>query len=370
MIYVICFGISTFFAYIAKQANRRYSFIVFSVLSILVTTLLAGFRGLSVGIDTANYFYGSWTRAISSISFSQFFDAYRYSSERFEILYVLIIGAIANWTGNFQILLFVMHLVIISGIYIGAFRMREHADPVLTLLLFYLLYYNHSLNITRQYMAMAIIFAAAADLEQGKILRYLFFIFVAFMIHNTGLLGLIPLMIYVVLYPKKRLDNVPFRRRVIIGALIVLVLFAFVPFVQFLISRGILSRYYATYFLDTEAAIPKVVILFLIIEAVSLFLMMRELRRNDSHADFFLFCSVAFILIYQLATVISYGKRIAAYFSFLNIVTIGMLPESQKRINFNSHIIRALVIFFALAYWIYCYAYQNNSQTFPYVLGI
>ena len=371
MIYVICFSLSVFLAYVAKRSKSRSNFILFSILSILVTALLAGLRGISVGIDTANYYYGSWARAVASNSISDYFEIYfRYSSERVEILHALYISAIAKWTGNFHLFLFGMHLVIISGVYIGAFRMREHADPVLTLTLFYLLYYNHSLNITKQYVAMAILFAAAADLEKGKTQRYLFFVAIAFLVHNSGILGLLPFFIYTVLYPKKGVGEVPLRRRVLIGVLIVALFYGFIPLTQLLLGRGILSRHYAAYFLDTEGAIPKIVVLLLILEAVVLFFWWKNLRRYDKHGDFFIFCSVAFILIYQLATAISYGKRIAAYLSFLNIVTLGMLPESHKHIFKNEHVIRTGILLAALIYWLFFYVYKNYSRTFPYVLGI
>lgn len=371
MIYLICFSLSAFFAYLAKKSKSRTNFIFFSILSVAVTAVLAGLRGISVGIDTSNYYYGSWSRVALYPSIFQYFERYYiHSNNRFEVLYILFIGVIQKTTDNYQVYLLMIHIIIVSGVYIGAFRMRKHADPVFTLLLFYLLYYNHSLNISRQYVSMAIIFAATADIEEAKIKRYLLFVAIAFLFHNTGILGLMPLLIYLVLYPQNRLQNVSFNRRLVIGALIIAAPYAFIPLVRMLLRRGLLSSHYSGYLLAEEAAIPKIVILLVIIEAVCLLMWGKGIRRYDSRGDFFIFCSVSFILLYQLATMILYGKRIAAYFSFLNIITLGLLPESQKSYYQNKRILRIGVFLLVFAYWLYFYAYKNSSHTFPYVLGV
>ena len=55
MIYLVCFGISTLFAFFANRTKSRAAFLFLSVLSISVTVALAGLRDYSIGIDTANY---------------------------------------------------------------------------------------------------------------------------------------------------------------------------------------------------------------------------------------------------------------------------------------------------------------------------
>ena len=166
MVYLVCFGISVFFANLAKKTENRKRFIFWSILSILVTVLLAGLRDISIGIDTSNYYDNSWKTAVGSSSFWRFMVLYHRAYRAKEYLFAILIGLIAKTTRNYHVFLFAVHLIIVGGFYIGAFRFRKHADPVFSLLLFYLLYYNHSLNVFRQYMAMSILFAAAADLEE------------------------------------------------------------------------------------------------------------------------------------------------------------------------------------------------------------
>ena len=51
MIYLACFAVSGFFAYLANRTDKRRMFLLFSFISILIPVLLAGFRAYSIGID-------------------------------------------------------------------------------------------------------------------------------------------------------------------------------------------------------------------------------------------------------------------------------------------------------------------------------
>ena len=372
MVYLITFGISALFAHQAKKSKSRGNFFWWSVLSILIPVLLAGLRGVSVGIDTKNYYNGTWSRAllVVDLPLKDAVAAYLAASrERFEVLYGLLVRIVAKTTGNYQVLLFLTHLIIVGGVYIGAFRMRDYADPDYTLLLFYLLYFNISLNISRQYMAMAILFAGVKDLEEGKYFRYFAITILAFLFHNTGIIGIAPLLVHRTLYPKESLRKVSSTRRIVTSITIVAAIYAFTPTVMLLINAGILSRKYLYYFNGEVTSSYTLVLLFLIVEGAAFLLFWKQFRKNGIHADFFIFCSFSFLLLVIFASQINYGKRIAAYFSFLNIISLGMLAKCPDLAS-NRKIMKFLVFFVVLVYWLYVYAYRNASQTFPYVLGI
>lgn len=369
MIYLICFCISVFFAYLARKSQRRANFILLSMLSIGVTAILAGMRDVTIGIDTQSYFENSWSKAMSMEHLGLFEYVGEYlegSRSRFEALFGLLLGVVVRLSGDYQVFLTVVHLIIVGCVYIGAFRMKEHAAPELTLLLFYLLYFGQSLNIFRQYIAMAILFAAVADIEKGKHLRYLFFVAVAFLFHNTGIIGLAPLLVYRVLYPKNPLKDTTMFRKVLTCTAIVGGTVLFVPLVKLLIEMGILSRKYLYYFNGEENSSYKLVLLFLAVEAVAMAFFWKSFRKNNSHPDFYIFCSISFVALIILGTSINYGKRIAAYFSFLNIVSLGMMVKSQK-LTENRRIVGIGVVAVVLVYWAYVYLLRNASQTMPYV---
>lgn len=368
MIYLLCFGVSILFATQANRARNRQTFLFFSVLSIAVTVALAGLRDYSIGIDTKNYLRIYWQPAVSFSSIGEYFKYY-FVRGYSEPLFALLVSVIAQLFGEYRVFLFAVHTIIIGCVYVGAFRMKAHANPVFTLLVFYLLYYSQSLNISRQYMAMAIIFAAAADIEKGKYLRYLFFVVIAALLHNTGIFGVMPMVIYRVIYTQREQKNVSLARRFVICTLLVGGVYLFVPMAQLLIRNGLLSRRYLFYMNEEGTSNYLLTLLFLLVEAVGLVLFWKSFKKNNLHADFYIFCSLAFFLLTVMASSLQYGKRIASYFSILNIISLGMLVECQKKKR-NREILGAVIILVVFIYWLYVFVYRNASQTMPYILGV
>lgn len=369
MIYLICFFFSVLFAHLAYRTNKIGYFIFYSIISILVTTMLAGLRDYSVGIDTLNYYYGIWDWATTAESIPDFFEKYSlYSDEKNEWLFATLVGLVAQ-IGDYHLLLFFVHLIIIGGVYIGAFRMRHHARPEIILLLFYLLYYNHSLNIYRQYMAMAIVFAAVADVEKRKYLRYLIFVVIAAFFHRTAIIGVGPLILYVCLYPKKDKITVSnFQKIILLVALIIFMSYLVVG-IQFLLDAGLINEDYEFFLDSSEASNYTMVLLFLLVELMALGLTWQNFKKNTLLPDYFIFCTIAFFLLFLVGGDIIYGKRIAAYFSLLNIVTLGKMIHCQPtKENKTFYIVGIIVTVFV--YWCYVFAYRNASQTMPYILGI
>lgn len=372
MIYVICFGLSALFAWFASKTKKRTFFVFFSVISILLPVTLAGLRDYSIGIDTSNYLELAqfWWGAAERDTLQAYLEYYN-SKEFGEPLFALILGLVEHYTGNFTVFLFVEHAVIMTGIYIGAFRQRKHANPVLVLLLFYLCFYNHSLNITRQYMAMAIIFAAFADIEQRKYLRFILVVLVARFIHASAPLVLGALLIHWLLFVrydrvipsmKPSLGN---RRAVIVGVMVIVV-FVFPWLCQVLINAKILPIKYQFYLNTEEAQHTTLITLFLLVEMAVLFVFRKNMRSSTPYYNFYLVSSIVYLFLHQLSANIVYGKRIAAYYSLTNLVTIALIPRGFKKRE-NRIIATILVVLVALVYWWYSYVVNNGSETYPYV---
>ena len=108
--------------------------------------------------------------------------------------------------------------------------------------------------------------------------------------------------------------------------------------------------------------------MFLLVEIAGLLLIIRQFRSNNIHPDFYIFCTIAFRLLFQLSTVIRTGARIARFFSLINISTIGMMVRGQR--GEKKILVGFAVIAVALLYWIYTYGYTNYSHTMPYALGL
>ena len=107
MIYILCFALSAGFAFFANRSKNRFIFLFLSFLSISVMVALAGLRDYTVGIDTYNYLKKQmyWGGAVSADSLWGYFKYY-FPLGYGEPLFAVLLGAIAQLTGNFTIFLF------------------------------------------------------------------------------------------------------------------------------------------------------------------------------------------------------------------------------------------------------------------------
>lgn len=386
MIYLLCFGASVALAHFAGKAKSRKMFILLSLLSIVVPVALAGVRDYSIGIDTNGYLNLKryWHGATSYDTLWEYLKFY-VSIGYGEFLFAFILGSIAQTTGNFTVFLITMHAVIITGVYIGAFRQKEHADPAFILLLFYLLFYNHSLNVTRQYMAMAIVFAAFADIEKKKYTRYVIVVLISIFIHNSAVLGFVPLILYIIMYAdfskiiRGFTPSVKARGIFIATGLAVLVVF-FSPLCRLLIKAGLLLEKYLFFLDNPEKIQPSTMIsMFLLVELVAVFVFRKQIKEKSQLFDYLLICSVSYLILHQLSRSIVYGKRVAAYLSLINLTTIAMIPASLEngetvycigkfsvKVRYMKAIAYTAVTAVALFYWWYSYVLRNASETYPY----
>jgi len=367
MIYLAVFATSTFFAYYANNAKSKKMFLVFSFVSILLPVALAAARDYSVGTDTMNYYTMPrfWAGAIDAESLSDYLRYYKRLGYN-EYLFAFFCGVVAKVFGNYNVFLFLAHAVIVGSVYIGAFRMKHHANPALMLLVFYLMYFNASLNVMRQYMAMGVVFAALADLEQGKYVRYMIAVLVASLIHMTALLAFVPLLLFLVLFNEKLLRVTLVNRMKILCALVIVGALCFIPVAKFLIGAGVLPAKYGFYFQDEISPMSKTRLALRFLEVLMLCVCYRRLKEENQYLEFYYVNTALFLSMLQISNYIVYGQRIAAHFALGNVVSIAMISCSHK----NKWIRRLLTVgtvALLAYYWYHTYVLGGANGTIPYV---
>ena len=141
------------------------------------------------------------------------------------------------------------------------------------------------------------------------------------------------------------------------------------PLAQVLIRVGLLGNKYQVY-LETEGTDTYLVARVLVfLELIGIVLFRYSWEDYKPYTGFFAFCTFVFGVLYQIAPSIPYGKRIPAYFSMINLVSLGILCSCLK-IKSNRIIMCAVIVAAALSYWLLMYGYLNTSRTIPYVLGV
>ncbi len=371
MIYLVCFAASAGFAYFANKTNNRKKFYIFSVCSILVMVLLAGLRDYSIGIDTLNYYNKAayWKGAVESTSLIDYLNKY-FSFGYSEPLFAILLGVIAKLTGNFTVFLIICHAIILSCVYIGIVRLKEYINPVFVLILYYLLYFNHSLNMIRQHMAMAIVFVALVDVLNRKQVRYLIFIFLAVLFHNTAVIAFGLLVIYwIINYNKGKLENIGIKHRFLFTVVsLSAVVFLFAPIINFLVDIGALNEKYL-YFLNNRTEPALIASGVVVIGLLAVFLFRKEITEKYKDANFFALTSICYLILMQLSLTVAYGRRIALHFALADLITLGIVENSQKNKK-TQWLVRVGIIGVCFVYWLYIYILKNAGKTHPYVFFI
>lgn len=390
MIYLLCFALSSLFAALANRAQRRWKVILFSAISILLPVLLAGFRDFSIGIDVENYLYKDYYWV--GVRTRDFWDYLRYyhSLGRGEYVFVFLLAILGKLTANFRVFLFLSHTVIITTMYVGAWRQRKSADPALIMMLFYLFFFNHSLNIIRQYMAMAMIFAAFKNVTERKYLRFCLVVLAAYTIHSASVLALSIPLIHFFLYGNtaegcyrlgKRswmsYKRFPLRvRKLLLSLGLAMVVIMLVPVCRLLLSLELISRKYNFYLDNAQINYSGIVTLMLLVEMAVVLLMRKHLKARCAHYDFYTTLSAVYLILLQLSAMIYSGRRIALFFALPNLVTLAYLAEAApaylgKYIHLRpaalNRLAKCVILAAGLVYWTYFYVLKNASQTFPYL---
>lgn len=371
MIYLFCFIISAGFAFFASRAENRTKFYILSFFSIAVMVALAGFRDYTVGTDTYNYLNKQmyWGGAVSADSLWDYFKFY-FPLGYGEPLFAILVGVIAQLTGNFTIFLIVCHTIILICVYIGIFRFKNYINPAFVLLVYYLLYYNHTLNMTRQYIAVSIVFCFLADIPQNKIFRFCIAVLVAILFHTTAILALIIPFIYFFLYKDYRKIKVSmYQRKLALTVIVGMIVIFFPVLVNLLVNIGILNSRYL-FFLNNKDASPTIIVMaMVIIGLVAADFFKDKIKKKCQFYDFYFMSSAVYLILLLLTYSLVYGRRVAFYMSMVDLITIGLI-ESCQDTEKKQRVTRIAILTIIFIYWIYTYVLSNASQTFPYVLGI
>jgi hypothetical protein len=188
IVYIIAFALSLLGVRIADlwyEDQRR--FIAGSLLAVLPPILIAGLRDSTVGSDMELYIVPIFNGIASNgQNLSEFIDSY----PEIEIGYLFVNYVIAQLTDQPFFLLLSIHILIIVPLYITAMRWREQLSPVLFMFIFYMIFYQESLSIVRQSIALSFSMLAFTFFWEKKFIRYFLYMAIAFLFHQTAVIAL------------------------------------------------------------------------------------------------------------------------------------------------------------------------------------
>lgn len=327
--------------------KAKYSF--YLILSGTAPFLVAALR-YNVGTDYMGYI----TKYIPNVLYG------RYSYITMEPLYALLIK-LADFLGDYQWLFVFTHLLIIWFIY----KAIEHDSPniVMSIALVVITgFYNSSLNIMRQCIAVSIFLFAIRYIQQKNVVKYIICIAFAAMFHNIALV-FIPF--YFLAFDQLRVN----KKIILVGAAIVLRVFC-TPVRSIIVSISSKLNFYSSYFGSVYDTSTNNTMYFLVNISISLLAIYVDLKNEKDNVEsrknnlYFMIQYIALVLS-SMAPVIPNCNRVISLFSAGQIIYLPILFERIQNKRKRQIIIFIFIVgYLAVTYKMYFLG--NAGGTFPY----
>lgn len=381
MIYLACFLVSCVFLWLSEKSKNQIASRVLAIIGILLPCVLAGLRADTIGTDVKVYVEPMYnaakeTSGIPSYMNQKWYELWRYMYVRdFEIGFSLLIFLIAKLGGSLGTVLFAIQVLIIVPMYLGLRKSRKQYPTCVGMLVFYCMFYNTSLNMMRQWIAMSIIFLGFTYLVGGSKKKYCAFLAVALLFHTSAIIGIVVLFIYV--YSTKKREYVKIARFKLHQSMVPIKVFVYgcigllsVNVIVFILSKTGLSKYMGyiqgvngIYLLPNQIILRLPIIVLLIIR-------WKRILKEDRLAPFYGSMMVLDLLASQLMSINMYAFRIASYFSEYNVISFpALVYAGNRKHRANRYVAFLYVLIYIVYYWIYYYAITGMHATYPYMFA-
>ncbi len=358
LVYYIIFIVSSILVYLADKKMRglRGKKICW-LLAVLIPSLLAGLRAESVGTDTSGYIKAIHHLCVNDVDWKVVVGAYQC-----EIGYYFVNFLVTRISDSFQLLLFVLQILILAPVLLACKDNADLVEPYLSYFLFLILFYNRSLNMCRQSIAIAICIYSVQYVRSEKIVKFLVCLMLAISIHK---IAFIFLTIYIISHFLQKKEGVYYKLS-FLAAVCCLIIF-YKVILNKLISMGYLGSRYLYYVnsgnqnISTIELTTKILYLILILCVASI------LKKKNRYNEILIFFLVLDFLIYCIGFYANYAQRISYY---IGIFTIFVVPQIANCVNKRQkYICLFVLLFIAFAFSYKYYGISGCDGTVPYILS-
>lgn len=289
------------------------------------------------------------------------FEEARTSSEsRIEWIYYYINFVVAKLGGEVEVVFFIGALLLFLFVYFSLSKRCEVLSPGIGMFVFMLMYYQMSLNATRQVIAMAIILYSIKFIEERKFLKFSILIIIASGFHNSALIFFPIYFLYETLFKTKK----KFLRYTLYLSILVVILCLNSILVPILSGDDEL-KYYLKYLDDSNTGSN---ITFLIRHLPFIIIGMYLYRYNKIKDQRFSFYYSIYIISIILKFTSFVGAKYIDRISWnFEIVLVLLIPYFIRFLNKRGEVfISWFLICYIVVYWWYLYIFTGSHETYPY----
>lgn len=355
LIYFLGFLLSIIFTLLSIKTKNVKLQKILRIVAILPFLLISAFR-YNVGIDT----WKNYGPAFDSIAnYGEHFDTWEFLLIKYEVGFSLLMLLLANICKHSVILFTVCSIVTIGFTYISIYQQSKN-----TLFSIFLFFFSGafllSMNGMRNYMSLAIVLYAIKYIKDNKFWKYLFWIFLASLIHKTALL-------FLILYPLYKF-KLSLKQIVILLVTSILSL----PFIDKVIAFLLSRTSYIDYFIgDTGSVDPLYSMLLINSILLLLFLLNYKKCKEDKLYNLFLKMQVISVIVCLFSFKIPQTYRIEQIIDFIQILSIPYnfhcLKEKTKlnKQYYTLFLIGIIIIY--CGYFTRSFIFTDSNQVRNYV---
>lgn len=346
-------------------------FLAGSILAVLPPILIAGLRDSTVGTDMELYIVPIFNGIASNgQNLMEFIDSY----PDIEIGYLFINYVIAQLTDQPFFLLLSIHILIIIPLYITAMKWREYLSPALFMFIFYMIFFQESLSIVRQSIALSFSMLAFTFFWEKRYIQYFLFMVIAFLFHQTAVIALSFPLAYLMV------DRFSIREYFFyyIGAALGISLFFlnFDTILIWLIESDFIDMKFLRYTSADNAFTPVLGVTNFVVKIVTIayFILIMFFYKSDTILKFFIIVAVLDMLFSLCALIVQPLDRISLYYRLITCISIPYIIYNYPIIYSDDETpytrpIEGLFCVLLFAYWFYVYMLGNYDDTADYQIS-
>lgn len=354
MEYIVIFFFSTLFIYLGGlYKDHRF----FYAISVVLPALLAGFRHLTVGADTGGYPIEIFDIACSSHSLSDCIYEVGFYVFCHDVGYISLAYLISSFTKDSFFFFFITNLIVNWGVFFFLYKARSRFQFSLWLgwLSYLFIFYNRTLNLSRQSIAIAIILIAITYLWDKKYIKYGALTVIALSFHTSSIISLMYFGEYLVEKRKYR-----FMFLLCFVFIIICNSFFFSSMLSSIPQLAHFSRY-------TTASEGNIGLFESLVKLLAIFYLLGKLNKHKLFSRYpisrFIYLLIIEMFLFSCNYIDGNIGRIAYYFLPVYFIAIPIaLNCSRYRTKKELIYISCLI-----GYWAVIIIVQGQTCTFPYL---
>ncbi len=372
MIYLITFFSTLLFISIALKFRftSKKTFIIFSIMGLIIPCILAGLRDYTIGTDVKVYVEPLYRVSKHFDNFKAYINGTGSDVHDYGYLFITFISG-KIWK-DISLLFFICEFLTIVPIYKALLNFSKSKTVIVVgLFIFFMTLYNLSLNMVRQSISISFSLLSYSYFVKKNYKFSIINFIIAFLFHKSCIM-LIPILALYNFFKKyKPLSKKLVGVKLLIVFLVTIVVVFLPSLLKIFINLKILDSEHFGKIIEkfSQMDINYIRTTWYFIFFIIVYLNRKQLKNKIENYDFYTFLSFISIFILQLGAVIRYSERIGYY--YLYIVLFFAIPIScdseKKQETYKTSKSCLIVITIFFIYWVYWSIYIKSNQTYPYI---